>query len=304
MSGELVCLGNLIVDDIVFADGTTRMGQAGGAMLYAALGARLWDARVAIVAPLGDDYPRETLRALESRGVDLSGLRPLRRPGLRTWLLYEPRARRVVHRLGSPAHAEASPRPEDVANRFADARAFHLSPTPLESQRPLVESLAQRAGALLSLDPHDPVREDNLDAWREVLALLDVFFVSEEELQLEGAARDPRAALARLAGGRLKLVLLKRGAGGGLLFDARANEFIEWPARARDVVDPTGAGDAFAGGFLAGLLEGQAVHAALEQGIVAASFALETWGAAGLLAAAPAEARLRQRDWFAMKAKT
>ena len=298
MSGDLVCLGNLVVDDVVFLDGTTRMGEPGGAMLYAALGAVLWETGVAVVAPLGDDYPARALHALEHRGVDLTGLRPLGRPGLRAWLLYEATVRRIVHRLGSANHVEASPAPGDVAGRFADARAFHLSPAPLVCQRPLLEALAPRAGALLSLDPHDPVREDNLERWREVLALLDVFFVSEEELQLAGVAGDPLGALVRLEGGRLRYALLKRGAAGGLLYDARTQETCSWEARATQVVDPTGAGDAFAGGFLSGLLAGEDAAGALERGVVSASFAIGTWGAAGLIAATPADARQRRVEWF------
>jgi len=298
VSAELVCLGNLVVDDVVFPDGTTRMGEPGGAMLYAALGATLWETGVAVVAPLGDDYPARALHALEHRGVDLTGLRPLGRPGLRAWLLYEAAARRIVHRLGSANHVEASPAPGDVANRFADARAFHLSPAPLVCQRPLIEALTPRAEVLLSLDPHDPVREDNLERWREALALLDVFFVSEEELQLDGVAADPRGTLARLAGGRLRYALLKRGAAGGLLYDVRTRETRVWEARSTQVVDLTGAGDAFAGGFLAGLLAGEDAAGALERGVVSASFALETWGAAGLIAATPSDARRRRAAWF------
>ncbi len=304
MNADLVCLGNLVVDDVVFLDGTTRMGEPGGAMLYAALGAALWETGVAVVAPLGDDYPARALHALEHRGVDLEGLRPLGRPGLRTWLLYEPAARRIVHRLGAANHVEASPTPDDVAGRFTDVLAFHLSPTPLVCQRPLLEVLSARADVLLSLDPHDPVREDNLERWREALALLDVFFVSEEELQLAGVADDPRGALVRLAGGRLRYALLKRGAAGGLLYDARTGETRTWAARAAQVVDPTGAGDAFAGGFLAGLLAGEDAPGALERGVVSASFALEAWGAAGLLAATPADARSRRAEWFGTRMDT
>jgi len=40
---DLVVLGNLLVDDMVFPDGRTRMAEPGGATLYAALGASLWD---------------------------------------------------------------------------------------------------------------------------------------------------------------------------------------------------------------------------------------------------------------------
>lgn len=298
MNADLVCLGNLVVDDVVFADGTTRMGEPGGAMLYAALGAALWELPVAVVAPLGDDYPARALHALEHRGVDLGGLRPLGRPGLRTWLLYEPAARRIVHRLGAANHVEASPAPGDVAARFDAARAFHLSPTPLECQRRLVEELSPRPGAMLSLDPHDTVREESLDAWREVLAKVDVFFVSEEELRLPGLRHDLAGTLARLGTGRLRHVLLKRGDAGGVLYDTQTRELTGWPARAAAVVDPTGAGDAFAGGFLAARLAGESVAGALERGVVSASFALEAWGAAGLIAATAAEARRRRAEWF------
>jgi sugar/nucleoside kinase (ribokinase family) len=302
MTPDLVVLGNLIVDDIVLPDGRTRMGEPGGAMLYASLGARLWNVHVGIVSPCGADYPRETLDRLEKRGVDLGGLRRLEGPGLRTWLLYEPRARRVVHHLDAPRHIEASPRPDDVPPSYAGARAFHLSPMPLESQRPLVASLAARRGARLSLDPHEPVREDNLDLWREVLDQIDVFFLSDEELQLTGAAADPVAALRRLAGGRLETIVLKRGARGGLHFDVRSGATIEWDPEVIERVDATGAGDAFAGGYLAGRIEGEDARESIEQGVVSASFALEGWGAEGLLNATPAAARLRQQDWYAERA--
>ena len=297
MTPDLVVLGNLIVDDVVFADGRTRMGQPGGAILYASLGAALWGARVAIVAPVGDDYPRVTLQALESRGVDLSGLRPLGRQGLRTWLLYEPAARRVVHQLGSPTHGEASPRPEDIRGPLAGARAFHIAPIPVECQERLIEPLAGHAGTLLSLDPHDPLREGTLARWRPLLPRLDLLFVSEEEISLPGLDADPAEALASLTGGRLAAIALKRGARGGLYFDATSRRAVAWPARVKTLADPTGAGDAFAGGVLAGRLDGLGLGDSLARGVVSASFALDDWGSAGLLAATVAEARRRFEAW-------
>lgn len=53
----LVLLGNLLVDDIVLADGRTLLGEPGGAVLHAALAASLWDARVGLVSVVGSDYP-------------------------------------------------------------------------------------------------------------------------------------------------------------------------------------------------------------------------------------------------------
>src|SRR5437867_358775 len=116
---DLVLLGNLLVDDIVFADGRTLMGEAGGAMLYVSLAARLWGARVGLVSIAGSDYPQATLDALAARGIELDGVRALGRPGVRTWLLNEPGGRRVIHRFGSPPHVDVSPEPGDIPRGYA-----------------------------------------------------------------------------------------------------------------------------------------------------------------------------------------
>ncbi len=297
MRAELVCLGNLIVDDVMFADGTTRLAQPGGASLYVALAAALWGTRVAIVAPVGDAYPRETLDALVARGVDLSALRPLNRAGLRTWLRYEPAGRRLEHQPSSPTHVEASPTPEDLAVVSTDSRAFHIAPIPVVCQERLVEALAARRDCHVSIDPHEPIREDTLAQWRPLLNAIDTLFVSEEEIALPGLDDTPAQALRRLESGRLRSVELKQGAAGGVHFDVATQRAFRWPAHTRKVVDPTGAGDAFAGGYLSGLLAGLRTPASLARGVVSASFALEGWGAEGLLAATSSEAGARFDEW-------
>ena len=297
MPMDLVCLGNMIVDDVVFADGTTRLAQPGGASLYVALGAAVWGARAAIVAPIGDDYPRETLAALGAKGIDLSALRPLQRAGLRTWLRYEPEGRRLEHQASSPTHIEASPTPEDLAAVPIDARAFHIAPIPVVCQARLIESLAARRECHLSIDPHDPLREGTLAQWGPLLAAIDMLFVSEEEIALPGLDRDPAAVLASLAGGRLRSIALKQGARGGVHVDIATHHATRWPARTIEVIEPTGAGDAFAGGFLAGHLAGLDAVDALVRGVVSASFALEGWGAERLFTATGEEARARFDAW-------
>jgi sugar/nucleoside kinase (ribokinase family) len=301
---DLVCLGNLLVDDIVYPDGRTRMAEAGGASLYLALAARLWGTSVGIVSVQGSDYPADALDQLAQRGIDLAGIRALGRPGVRTWLLYEPNGRRVVHRLGSPTHAEVSPAPADIPADYLGARAFHVSPMPLDVQRALVTALAPRREAAISLDPHEKVREDNLARWREVLTNVDAFFPSQDDLQLDGVDENPRAAVKRLVpqGGRLRFIVFKRGSEGGLLYDARNDLYVEWPPVPRLTGEATGSGDAFAGGFLSGLLAGTDLETALDRAMISASFALEDWGPAGLFAATHDEAKRRQREWLDARA--
>ena len=297
MIPSIVLLGNLLVDDVVLADGTTRMGQSGGALLYGALGATLWESRPGLVSVLGDDYPARVLEMLEERGVDLTGVHPLGRPGVRTWLLYEGPVRRLIHRLGCPAHEEVSPRPALIPSEWTAARAFHLAPMPFDVQRALLTALRARP-AFVSIDPHLPVTEETLHEWREVLADADAFLPGEDEVLLEGAHEDPRRALPRLVNGRLRFVVFKRGANGGVLYDAHDERFYSWDARAAVVLDQTGAGDAFGVALILAHLEGLPIEACLQRAVVTASFAVAGWGPEALLAATRADAEARLRQWY------
>ena len=313
MTPDLVLLGNLLVDDVVFADGSTRMGQAGGAMLYAALAASLWGVRAGCVSLRGDDYPGAALEALRSRSIALDGVHPLHRNGVRTWLLYEGAIRRVIHRLGCPSHEAVSPEPAHVPAAWRTARAFHLAPMPIDSQAALVRAIraweAPERPAHISLDPHLPVTAATLARHRALLAEVDAFFPSDDELLLPDAARDPAAALASLCSGRLRFVAWKRGAAGGTLYDARTQRAHAWAPRAARVEDPTGAGDAFMAGFVSAQLErddpaADSVERALRRGVVTASFAIEAWGADGLLAATSETARARLAAWAREKVRS
>ena len=298
MTPSLVILGNLLVDDIVFPDGSTRMGQPGGAIMYGALGAALWGTRVGCVSLVGTDYPITMLDALEQRGVDLTGVHRLSRAGVRTWLLYEGHSRHLVHRLGCPSHEDVSPGPEHIPPAWQSAPAFHLAPMPFSLQRRVLASLAG-ANAFVSVDPHLPITEDTLGDWRQVLSQADAFFPGEDELLLEGTHLDPQRVLPRLATGRLRFIVFKQGARGGILYDAREHRFYRWLSRATKVIDPTGAGDAFSAGFISAYLEGLPVAACLDRGVVSASFAIEALGATSLLEATRSEADARSGQWSA-----
>jgi cytidine kinase len=301
-SPDLVLLGNLFVDDIVLHDGRTLMAEPGGAILHAALAASIWGAKVGVVSVVGTDYPQSAMDAMAGRGIDLAGVRALGQPGGRAWLLYEAGVRRVIVHLDCPMHDEVSPVLADIPKNYLTARAFHLAPMPIARQQELAEGLSARftndsslVRPFVSLDPYELMLDDNLAVWPPLLAHIDAFFPSEDEVRVSG---DAASVLRRLASERLRVVALKRGIRGGELLDLHSGNVTAWTSRAGEVVDATGAGDAFVGGFLAGWLEhGDAVRA-IEQGIVATSFAIQDWGARGLLAATPEQAQARWHEWF------
>jgi sugar/nucleoside kinase (ribokinase family) len=237
------------------------------------------------------------LDRLTSLGIDLTGVRRLDGPGVRTWLLYEDGARQLVHRLGCPTHEDVSPGPAEIPLGWRTAGAFHLAPMPFSAQQALVTALASDADRFVSIDPHLPVTEETLPRWRRLLAGADAFFPGEDEMRLDGWTTDVRAVLPRLVCGRLRFVVLTRGARGGVLYDAREGRCHEWTARVDRVVDPTGAGDSFAAGFVTAHLDGLAVEACVQRGHVAASYALEAWGPAKMMTTTPQQAARRLRKW-------
>ena len=141
---SIVLLGNLLVDDVVLADGTTRMGQPGGALLYGALGATLWESRPGLVSVLGDDYPAQVLEQLRATGRR-SDRRASPGPCRRAYVAALRRTRPAPDSsVGMPAHEEVSPRPALIPSEWTAARAFHLAPMPFDVQRALLMAVRAR----------------------------------------------------------------------------------------------------------------------------------------------------------------
>ncbi len=296
---DLVVLGNLIVDDIVYEDGRTRMAQPGGATLYMGLTAHLWNLRIGLVSVAGRDFPRQALDQLASHGVALEGVRQTDDPGLRTWLLYEGHLRRVVHRLDGATHDRASPRVHDIPESWR-TRAIHLAPMPLDLQTEQVTQVRSRSGdlELLSLDPFELLTGRDLEPWHRLLAGVDLLLLSEDEIPDAEARASPEGLLRPLLRDRLDTILFKQADRGGLALQSSTDATLRWPARAETVTDTTGAGDAFACGVLAGLLQGRSLERSIQWGVVSASFVIQGQGAESLVRATPEMAQRRLSYWF------
>lgn len=280
---ELVLVGNLLVDDLVYDDGTTRMGQPGGALLHAAIAATAFGAKVGCVSIVGSDYPARALTALEARGVSLEGVSRREGPGVRVWLLYEAGARRMIPWLGRPTHADVSPLPESYPKAYEGAKGVHVAPMPWERQAAFVEAVG-RGGQQVSLDPCEPLDDAGLDRVRSTLAHVDVLFVSDDEVGFG----DPAGALASLAAGRTQCVLHRRGREGGIVYRPDGSR-TTWRAYPASEVDPTGAGDVFAAAFMAAWVGGASLRDAVARGAAAASVAVEGVGSDALLDARESE---------------
>lgn len=297
--------GNLTIDDVVSADGTVAVGQCGGNGLYAALGMWVWDAPTALLAGAGTDYPARWLDRVAAAGIDLSGVWSTGEPhALRSRAFYRAdgsRTDRVAEAdlpphvaaaldlstdltaFGSERHRAVWPAYSPAAGRLpaGPLQGAHAAPGPTRQVAELVGALADRA-AVVTLDwPW-------WDEARAALPRVSAVLPGIEELVRRSAGGDPYA----LARGLGPTVVVKQGAAGCLVLRAGAP-----PVRVGTVpvraVDPTGAGDAFCGGFCVGLATTGDPVAAAGHGAVSASFVVERADALAVLDADRTDAARR-----------
>jgi sugar/nucleoside kinase (ribokinase family) len=293
--------GNLTIDDLVFPDGTTRWAVPGGSAIYAAFGISLWTGHASIVAPIGADYPMELL----DERFDLARCTPIPY-ALRNWGLYEEDGtRHFVSRRASRSWRDFCPTPEDVAS--GDQTEAHIAPMPHDLALELCKGL-RKAGTRcisLDLDDHDLVGRPDLDATIELIRESDLLLPSLQDALAIFPGLGALELLRRLrsVAPDAALIAIKCGADGLIAHAKNSSEWVHVPAVPVNVVDATGAGDAFCGGALAGFAkEGNPIEALLA-GTISASFCIEGLGLAGLLgatneAAADRLMALRQRTEF------
>lgn len=295
---RLVCLGQFTIDDIVDWDGTVHMGCTGGDAVYSWLGAHLWIDDVALVAPVGDNYPAPKLQELRDAGASLDGVVNRRVPTIRNWVLHEQDGRRTWVVRSDPAHNyDLSPRFNDIPESYLGALGFHIAAMDMRAQLELAVAL-RRDGILIALDPEEDYIKGNEEQFAQLLQKVGVFLPNDVEVrQLVGHTDYERAAREIAAMGPA-IVAIKLGADGVIVYEHSRAVHAHVAAYPTAVVDDTGAGDAFCGGFMAGLVCGLPVVKAALQGTVSASFAIEGVGWLPLLAItrADAEHRLRERS--------
>jgi sugar/nucleoside kinase (ribokinase family) len=147
----------------------------------------------------------------------------------------------------------------------------------------------------LDLDDHDLLGRTTLEATLELLRRVDLFLPSHQDALAIFPGVEPLEGLRRLRSyaPEVTLIAMKCGPEGVIAHVSGAKEYIHVPAVRVDLVDATGAGDAFCGGVLAGFAEKNDPMEALLYGAVSASFCVEDIGFSGLARATEEMARGR-----------
>jgi ribokinase len=196
---------------------------------------------------------------------------------------------------------------EDVPPAYLSAAAVHLAANGLAEQLAMTRALSG-AGLRVSVDPGSNaggmIGRDMTDSQSgesgigAIMAAATAFLPSEKELRCLAPGLAREEAFAALQARGPAALVAKLGAEGSLHRDADGTLRLlpVFPVRA---VDPTGAGDAFCGGFLAGLVLLGDLSAAACLGTISASFAVESFGPFHLLGITRPAARARLDTFLA-----
>ncbi|MBS7647478.1 MAG: carbohydrate kinase family protein [Candidatus Bathyarchaeia archaeon] len=281
MNFDITIVGHLCIDSISLPNKQSPYTILGGSAAYTSLSAKRLGANVSIISKVGGDFPKAYLWWLSQEGIDLTGV--LRIEGEKTTrfeLKYDSSMSNRTLRLLSKAPVI---KVEDLPN-LLDTKVAHIAPIADEIPYDVTEKM-KKSTEVLSIDPQGLVRAFDENGTvvskpledKRVLELVNIYKSSKEEIEAITGMADLRAAIRSIHDFGVETVIVTMGIkGAAISIDGTVYEI---PVYTPDkIVDPTGAGDAFIGGFLAEYVQGKEVLWCACVGSAAASAVVEGVG--------------------------
>lgn len=289
----------LVAGTICFDTIETPAGRVdrilGGSGVFAAVAASLYS-QPRLIGAVGHDFTTEARESLSGCGIDLTGVQTLSEVRTQFWHgRYHPGLHTRDH---IAVELDILDRMDLVVPlEFQNSSHVFLAHFPPHHQHRVLDQLSGPRVAFA----------DTIDYWittrrAEVTRLfgrVTGVVVNDGEAELLTGERNPLRAAKAIGQFGPKIVIIKKGEHGVLIY--ANNEFLTLPAFPTEaVIDPTGAGDTFAGALIASLAAGRTFVQGVANGIVAASVTVEGFGISPLLAATPAELNRRLARYRAM----
>ncbi len=279
----------LVVGTVAFDEIETPLGKTGkilgGAATYVGLAASLLIDDIRMSAVVGDDFPQQYLDLFTERNINIQGIKIV--PGQKSFFwsgkYHANMNQRDTITTDLNVLADFNPVLPELYRKSKYLMLGNLTPS---IQKSVINQMQERPN-LICMDTMNFWMDTAWNDLLEVVAMVDVLAVNEEEArQLSGQYSLVHAARKIQAMGP-DYVIVKRGEHGALLF--YGDEKFYAPAMPLDnVIDPTGAGDSFAGGFMGYLskmddISFESMKNALIYGAALASFSVEKFGTERLL---------------------
>lgn len=292
---SILVVGSIALDSI-----DTPFGKVeevlGGSAVYFSLAASFFS-NVNLVGVVGKDFPKEHLQLLQQRDIDLDGLQREEGKTFR-WVGSYGYALNEARTLDTQLNVFSHFRPV-IPDKYRRSELVFLANIDPSLQLNVLKQVHRPR--VIACDTMNFWIENKLDALKETIKWTDILLINEAEArELAEEANLIKAGRSILAMGP-KIVVVKQGSYGALMFTQ--NSIFSAPAYPlEDTVDPTGAGDTFAGGFMGSLANSRnmqegGIRKAIIFGCVMASFAVEQFSVDRLRSLTIQEIENRYREF-------
>jgi sugar/nucleoside kinase (ribokinase family) len=233
-----------------------------------------------VISKIGEDFPKAYLQVLEKQGVNLSWIKKVKEKTTCFEIKYgadlSNRTLRLKHK--------ASPLSLIDLTKNYRSKIMHLAPISGEMSYEVAKKLKKHTD-LLSLDPQGLLRKFSKhgnvkrvsEPKIEMLSLVDLFKSSFAEIKSLTGKSNLKMAINAIHDFGIKIVIVTLGSKGAVL-SARGSSYLIPAIKSRGLIDPTGAGDCFIGGFLAEFLNKKDILWCAYVGASAASLVIENVG--------------------------
>ncbi len=279
----------LIVGSVAFDQIETPFGKTGkiigGAGTYISLASAVFKAKKLLVSVVGDDFPSDYLKILKQKNINIEGLKVLK--GEKTFFWAGKYLENMNHRETITTELNSLAKFDPILpDSYKNPDVVMLGNLTPIIQRRVIEQLENRP-KLIVLDTMNFWMDTMLEDLHKTLKLVDIITINDDEArQLSGEYHIVKAAHKIIEMGP-KYIIIKKGEHGALLF-SRDEMFYSPALPLDDVIDPTGAGDSFAGGFCGYLAQTDDfsfdnIKNAIVVASAVASFNVQKFGTDGLL---------------------
>jgi sugar/nucleoside kinase (ribokinase family) len=276
--GHDIVVGSVLIDTLVYADGSRREDVLGGAGLYALAGAALFASSPILVTGTGADMAETYGPWLARNRLAEIGLRigdPHTPRNILTYIDEHTRTERPV--FGDDHFERLEPTAEDIARVIGKARSVYLfRDTEASVWQGIAELKRQHSVVLLweiSLAACTRRERPRIEA---LLRIADAFSLNIDEAALIFGTRDVSRLTEALRQLPVATTFLRSGRRGSFVVTREEISFV--PSLPIAPIDVTGGGNAYSGAALVGLAEGLPPAVAGAMGSVAASFAIRQFG--------------------------
>jgi len=250
---DVAVVGHFAIDTIRLHSRSSPFVVLGGSVTYVSFVTKRLDGTVSIISKVGGDFPEAYMWWLREEGIDLSGVVKLKKKGTTR---FDIEYKKDLSNRTLKLESKAAPIKVSNLPKSLQAKAVHVAPIAGEISYEVVKKLKGRV-EVLSLDPQGLLRRfgktgkvtSRASVDKRLFSLINVYKSSLEEITALTGHSDINAAINAIHDFGVKTVIVTLGAQGAVLSVEKTVYNIP-PCSSRVLVDPTGAGDAFIGGFL------------------------------------------------------